>query len=192
MQGYATSYDSSYIQQAANGAYSKHQLSISPSLGAYRGGSLPNVNQMSGGPAHSIDLQGALSHLEDMRQGREASAVLPDRPHLGAQADVSPYSSSLYLSPPPDSSWRRTNSDSALHQSAQTPQENFPGVGPACGQRRGTDPVTARELDQMYRDCSTRVDGFGQEIMGMQDMNSMAMDGMNMKGYWDPKGGRGR
>ncbi|KAL1421880.1 hypothetical protein MTO96_022594 [Rhipicephalus appendiculatus] len=58
MQGYATSYDSSYIQQAANGAYSKHQLSISPSLGAYRGGSLPNVNQMSGGPAHSIDLQG--------------------------------------------------------------------------------------------------------------------------------------
>ncbi|XP_075747775.1 uncharacterized protein LOC119159495 isoform X7 [Rhipicephalus microplus] len=209
MQGYATSYDSSYIQQAANGAYSKHQLSISPSLGAYRGGSLPNVNQMSGGPAHSIDLQGALSHLEDMRQGREASAVLPDRPHVrergrhataphkGRQmafdkrADVSPYSSSLYLSPPPDSSWRRTNSDSALHQSAQTPQENFPGVGPACGQRRGTDPVTARELDQMYRDCSTRVDGFGQEIMGMQDMNSMAMDGMNMKGYWDPKGGGG-
>ncbi|KAH7962981.1 hypothetical protein HPB52_019022 [Rhipicephalus sanguineus] len=53
------------------------------------------------------------------------------------------------------------------------------------------DPVTARELDQMYRDCSTRVDGFGQEIMGMQDLNSMAMDGMNMKGYWDPKGGGG-
>lgn len=25
----------------------------------------------------------------------------------------------------------------------------------------------------------------------MQDMNSMAMDGMNMKGYWDPKGGGG-
>lgn len=79
------------------GAYPKHQLSISPSLGAYRGGSLPNVNQMSGGPAHSIDLQGALSHLEDMRHGREgggppsmggaaasagAAAMLPDRPHV--------------------------------------------------------------------------------------------------------------
>ncbi|XP_077514054.1 CREB-regulated transcription coactivator 1-like isoform X5 [Amblyomma americanum] len=206
MQAYATSYDSSYMQQAANGAYSKHQLSISPSLGAYRGGSLPNVNQMSGGPAHSIDLQGALNHLEDMRQGREASSMLPDRPHVrergrhataphkGRQmafdkrADVSPYSSALYLSPPPDTSWRRTNSDSALHQSAQTPQENFPGVGPSCGQRR--DPVTARELDQMYRDCSGRVDGFGQEILGM-DMNSMAMDSMNLKGYWDPKGGGG-
>lgn len=223
MQTYATSYDSSYIQQAANGAYPKHQLSISPSLGAYRGGSLPNVNQMSGGPAHTIDLQGALSHLEDMRHGREgggppsvggaaasagAAAMLPDRPHVrergrhataphkgGRQmafdkrADVSPYNSSLYLSPPPDTSWRRTNSDSALHQSAQAPQESFPGAGPSCGQRR--DPVTARELDQMYRDCSARVDGFGQEILGLPDMNSMAMDNMNLKGYWDPKGGGG-
>jgi len=32
--------------------------------------------------------------------------------------DTSPYSSGAYLSPPPDTSWRRTNSDSALHQSA--------------------------------------------------------------------------
>lgn len=31
--------------------------------------------------------------------------------------DTSPYSGA-YLSPPPDSAWRRTNSDSALHQSA--------------------------------------------------------------------------
>lgn len=32
--------------------------------------------------------------------------------------DTSPYGGS-YLSPPPDTNWRRTNSDSALHQSAQ-------------------------------------------------------------------------
>lgn len=36
-----------------------------------------------------------------------------DRKH-----DTSPYSTSPFLSPPPDTSWRRTNSDSALHQSA--------------------------------------------------------------------------
>uniref|UniRef100_A0A3Q4FZW6 CREB regulated transcription coactivator 1a n=1 Tax=Neolamprologus brichardi TaxID=32507 RepID=A0A3Q4FZW6_NEOBR len=35
----------------------------------------------------------------------------------------------LYLSPPPDTSWRRTNSDSALHQSTLTPaqQASFTG-----------------------------------------------------------------
>ncbi|KAM3619578.1 uncharacterized protein V6R79_010345 [Siganus canaliculatus] len=42
--------------------------------------------------------------------------------------DSCPYSS-VYLSPPPDTSWRRTNSDSALHQSAMNPkpQEVFAG-----------------------------------------------------------------
>ncbi|EZA50185.1 CREB-regulated transcription coactivator [Ooceraea biroi] len=32
--------------------------------------------------------------------------------------DTSPYSGVPYLSPPPPDTWRRTNSDSALHQSA--------------------------------------------------------------------------
>ncbi|XP_049443603.1 CREB-regulated transcription coactivator 1b isoform X4 [Epinephelus fuscoguttatus] len=46
----------------------------------------------------------------------------------GRQIDSCPYSS-VYLSPPPDTSWRRTNSDSALHQSAMNPkpQEVFAG-----------------------------------------------------------------
>ncbi|CAH0550145.1 unnamed protein product [Brassicogethes aeneus] len=39
------------------------------------------------------------------------------RPHE-RRLDTSPYSSGTFLSPPPDTSWRRTNSDSALHQSA--------------------------------------------------------------------------
>lgn len=38
------------------------------------------------------------------------------RPH-DRKLDTSPYSSGTFLSPPPDTSWRRTNSDSALHQS---------------------------------------------------------------------------
>lgn len=48
--------------------------------------------------------------------------------------DTSPYASGPYLSPPPtDTSWRRTNSDSALHTSAQTTDSlHSPG-----SQRRG-------------------------------------------------------
>uniref|UniRef100_A0A3Q1CT15 CREB regulated transcription coactivator 1a n=1 Tax=Amphiprion ocellaris TaxID=80972 RepID=A0A3Q1CT15_AMPOC len=39
------------------------------------------------------------------------------------------FNTALYLSPPPDTSWRRTNSDSALHQSTLTPaqQASFTG-----------------------------------------------------------------
>ncbi|XP_043108368.1 CREB-regulated transcription coactivator 1-like isoform X2 [Puntigrus tetrazona] len=46
----------------------------------------------------------------------------------GRQIDSCPYGS-VYLSPPPDTSWRRTNSDSALHQSAvnPAPQDAFVG-----------------------------------------------------------------
>ncbi|EFA06486.2 CREB-regulated transcription coactivator 1-like Protein [Tribolium castaneum] len=39
------------------------------------------------------------------------------RPH-DRRLDTSPYSSNSFLSPPHDTSWRRTHSDSALHQSA--------------------------------------------------------------------------
>ena len=40
--------------------------------------------------------------------------------------DTSPYSNNVaYLSPPPDSGWRRTSSDSAIHQSL-TAQVRFP------------------------------------------------------------------
>ncbi|XP_059923702.1 CREB-regulated transcription coactivator 1b isoform X3 [Gadus macrocephalus] len=39
----------------------------------------------------------------------------------GRQIDSCPYGS-VYLSPPPDTSWRRTNSDSALHQSTMNPK----------------------------------------------------------------------
>ncbi|XP_077299680.1 CREB-regulated transcription coactivator 1-like isoform X2 [Arctopsyche grandis] len=43
--------------------------------------------------------------------------------------DTSPYGSTAYLSPPPDSSWRRTNSDSALHQSSTVPRDISPQGG---------------------------------------------------------------
>uniref|UniRef100_A0A3B5LEU5 CREB regulated transcription coactivator 1a n=1 Tax=Xiphophorus couchianus TaxID=32473 RepID=A0A3B5LEU5_9TELE len=41
---------------------------------------------------------------------------------------VCPYGS-VYLSPPPDTSWRRTNSDSALHQSTLTPAQHASFTG---------------------------------------------------------------
>ncbi|XP_060876708.1 CREB-regulated transcription coactivator 1-like isoform X7 [Metopolophium dirhodum] len=50
-------------------------------------------------------------------RGRSVGSVGPMRSEKRS-ADKSPYSSGPYLSPPPpDTSWRRTHSDSALHQS---------------------------------------------------------------------------
>ncbi|XP_057565749.1 CREB-regulated transcription coactivator 1 isoform X12 [Hippopotamus amphibius kiboko] len=46
----------------------------------------------------------------------------------GRQADSCPYGT-MYLSPPADTSWRRTNSDSALHQSTMTPTQPEPFTG---------------------------------------------------------------
>uniref|UniRef100_A0A8C2IBG0 CREB regulated transcription coactivator 2 n=2 Tax=Cyprinus carpio TaxID=7962 RepID=A0A8C2IBG0_CYPCA len=42
----------------------------------------------------------------------------------------SSHSSSVYLSPPPDPSWRRTNSDSALHTSVMNPPAGDPFTAP--------------------------------------------------------------
>ncbi|XP_075061280.1 CREB-regulated transcription coactivator 1 isoform X4 [Mixophyes fleayi] len=55
----------------------------------------------------------------------------------GRQVDSCPYGS-VYLSPPPDTSWRRTNSDSALHQSTMNPnqQEAFSGSSQDIQQKR--------------------------------------------------------
>uniref|UniRef100_A0A8D2MBW2 Transducer of regulated CREB activity middle domain-containing protein n=1 Tax=Zonotrichia albicollis TaxID=44394 RepID=A0A8D2MBW2_ZONAL len=55
-----------------------------------------------------------------------------------AHVDSCPYGT-VYLSPPSDTSWRRTNSDSALHQSTMTPaqQESFSGGSQDMQQKRG-------------------------------------------------------
>ncbi|XP_076676090.1 CREB-regulated transcription coactivator isoform X2 [Andrena cerasifolii] len=105
------------------------------------GGSLPNVNNNAncGNDAkehpsphtaaiHSIDLKTALSNLEEMQhnsmmyrnneRGRSMGVgPMRSRP-MEKRHDTSPYSGVPYLSPPPPDTWRRTNSDSALHQSA--------------------------------------------------------------------------
>lgn len=116
-------------------------LQLGQSRGQYYGGSLPNVNQIGNS---TIDVPFQNSGLDTNRATRHhglVERVYRDRnritsPHRkplsvdkhGRQIDSCPYGS-VYLSPPPDTSWRRTNSDSALHQSTLTPaqQASFTG-----------------------------------------------------------------
>lgn len=114
-----------------------NHLHINQSVGSCRAGSLPNVNHI-GADKSANDLQSALLDLDDIKHGREPRDrrnLSPARnnhvnhqvPHRGRQphhseqhkqrADASPYSTP-YLSPPDLTNWRRTNSDSALHQTA--------------------------------------------------------------------------
>lgn len=78
------------------------------------------------------DLPNALSNFEELnKSGRaDAQVVYRDRGRSEGvgpmrtrpaekRIDTSPYGGGSYLSPPPDTNWRRTNSDSALHQSTQ-------------------------------------------------------------------------
>ncbi|CAH2266966.1 jg6666 [Pararge aegeria aegeria] len=57
------------------------------------------------------------------QRGRASSSGGPMRRPADRKHDTSPYGSNVYLSPPPDSNWRRTNSDSALHQSCGSEQQ---------------------------------------------------------------------
>lgn len=113
-------------------------------MGTCRAGSLPNVNHIGSDKSGAIDLQSALNNLDDIRHGREPRDRRTASPgafssgrnnvhghggHYSRQmqhsdqkrADASPYSTP-YLSPP--DTWRRTNSDSALHQSAMLAEQH--------------------------------------------------------------------
>uniref|UniRef100_A0A8V5GV52 Uncharacterized protein n=1 Tax=Melopsittacus undulatus TaxID=13146 RepID=A0A8V5GV52_MELUD len=117
----------------------------------YYGGSLPNVNQI-GNSAMDLPFQTPFqsSGLDTSRTTRHhglVDRVYRDRNRLGSphrrplsvdnHVDSCPYGT-VYLSPPSDTSWRRTNSDSALHQSTMTPaqQESFTGGSQDIQQKR--------------------------------------------------------
>ncbi|KAG9489244.1 CREB-regulated transcription coactivator 3 isoform X2 [Eleutherodactylus coqui] len=104
------------------------QLRLAQSRAQYYGGSLPNVNQISSSPSdfqasfHPTDnIRGMRHHglVERVSRNRMHSPMHRPVEKHGRQCDSSPYGS-VYLSPPPDNSWRRTNSDSALHTSASS------------------------------------------------------------------------
>ncbi|CAH1798128.1 unnamed protein product, partial [Owenia fusiformis] len=117
-------------------------------LGAYRGGSLPNVNQMAN---NSIDLRSALHNLEDMKQGRphpaerfsrdRARQMPGNRRPFPNRGDYSPYGSA-YLLPPPDTSWRRVASDSDIPNSAMGHHKHH--------LQGGATPPTHRRMNEMH------------------------------------------
>ncbi|XP_063075208.1 CREB-regulated transcription coactivator 1 [Engraulis encrasicolus] len=133
------------ITRAARLQLQKTQyLQLGQNRGQYYGGSLPNVNQI-GNTTADLPFQtpfpsaGTDTRRTNRHQGL-VDRVYRDRsritsPHHrplsvdkhGRQIGGCPYSS-VYLSPPPDTSWRRTNSDSALHQSTLNPaSQEFAG-----------------------------------------------------------------
>ncbi|NXR82096.1 CRTC2 protein, partial [Pycnonotus jocosus] len=119
------------------------KLRLAHSRGPFYSGSLPNVNQIGTGVP---EFQGP-SPLDSTRSTRHHGLVErvqrdPRRmmsplrryvrqisfvpPHI----DSSPYGPT-YLSPPPEPSWRRTNSDSALHTSVMNPVPQDAYLGPS-------------------------------------------------------------
>ncbi|KAL1023244.1 hypothetical protein UPYG_G00038220 [Umbra pygmaea] len=120
------------ITRAARLQLQKTQyLQLGQIRGQYCGGSLPNVNQIGNS---NIDPPFQNSALDTSRSTRHHGLV--DRVYRDRNRITSPHrrplsvdKHGLYLSPPPDTSWRRTNSDSALHQSAMNPapQDSFAG-----------------------------------------------------------------
>ncbi|CAH0778486.1 unnamed protein product [Bemisia tabaci] len=114
--------------------------------------------------------EAALNNLEEMQGGgvtgpayRERGrsmgvGVGPMRASRPAErrTDTSPYSSGPFLSPPSQDGWRRTNSDSALHQSTQmndAHSHHSPG-----SQRRATDGQQY-EISRHNRHLSVSPDG---------------------------------
>ncbi|KAM4013671.1 CREB-regulated transcription coactivator 2 isoform 1-T1 [Anomaloglossus baeobatrachus] len=139
------------------------KLRIGHMRGSYYGGSLPNVNQISGGstefqgpPPSPLDPRGTRHHgLVERVQHRDARRMMSPLRRYMRQVDSSPYSTS-YLSPHQESSWRRTNSDSALHTSVMNPvsQEPYPGPPPGAptSSRRSAFPFSVPAIEETQAD----------------------------------------
>lgn len=106
---------------------------------------LPWITVIAGrNPQGGLSLQTALSNLEEMQHkamyhgdNRSRSmgvGPMRSRP-MEKRHDTSPYSGVPYLSPPPPDTWRRTNSDSALHQSANEACQSTSAIPHRRGKR---------------------------------------------------------
>ncbi|NXD74585.1 CRTC2 protein, partial [Eolophus roseicapillus] len=141
------------------------KLRLAHSRGPYYSGSLPNVNQLGSGipdfqgPLHSpLDSTRSTRHhglvervqrdprrmMSPLRRYRLWIPLALLSPLTRSHIDSSPYGPT-YLSPPPEPSWRRTNSDSALHTSVMNPNPQDTYLGPtqgppAPGRRSGDSP----------------------------------------------------
>ncbi|XP_049458939.1 CREB-regulated transcription coactivator 3 isoform X3 [Epinephelus fuscoguttatus] len=138
------------------------QLRLTQSRAQYYG-SLPNVNQIGntntefqgGFPSGLDSVRGTRHHGLVERVHRDRNRITsPHRRPIdkhGRQIESSPYGA-VYLSPPLDNSWRRTNSDSALHTSTMNPNPQDPfgmnqqmGRGPP--QRNGWHAASVNEAE---------------------------------------------
>lgn len=76
----------------------------------------------------------SMVYRSDNRSRSMGVGPMRSRP-MEKRHDTSPYSGVPYLSPPPPDTWRRTNSDSALHQSANEACQSTSAIP----HRRGSD-----------------------------------------------------
>ncbi|XP_062815735.1 CREB-regulated transcription coactivator 1 isoform X6 [Anolis carolinensis] len=174
-------------------------LQLGQSRGQYYGGSLPNVNQI-GSSAMDLPFQTPFqsSGLDTSRTTRHhglVDRVYRDRNRLGSphrrplsvdkhgrQVDSCPYST-VYLSPPSDTSWRRTNSDSALHQSTMTPAQAEPfSVGSQDMQQKRVLllSVPGMEEEASEADKSLSKQGWEAKKAGSSRPKSCEVPGINI------------
>ncbi|NXU90479.1 CRTC2 protein, partial [Xiphorhynchus elegans] len=121
------------------------KLRLAHGRGPFYSGSLPNVNQIPDfqGPSPLDSTRSTRHHGLVERVQRDPRRMMsPLRRYVRQISFVSPYGPT-YLSPPPEPSWRRTNSDSALHTSVMNPppQDSYLGpsqAAPPPGRRTGT------------------------------------------------------
>ncbi|XP_030113005.1 CREB-regulated transcription coactivator 1 isoform X6 [Taeniopygia guttata] len=109
----------------------------------------------------------------------------------GRQVDSCPYGT-VYLSPPSDTSWRRTNSDSALHQSTMTPaqQESFSGGSQDMQQKRVLLlTVPGMEETTSDADKSLSKQGWDTKKAGSSRPKSCEVPGINIFPSAEQEGG---
>ncbi|XP_035311224.1 CREB-regulated transcription coactivator 2 isoform X5 [Cricetulus griseus] len=137
------------------------KLRLAYTRSSHYGGSLPNVNQIGCGlaefqsPLHSpLDSSRSTRHhgLVERVQRDPRRMVSPLR-RYPRHIDSSPYSPA-YLSPPPESGWRRTSSDSALHTSVMNPNPQVTYSGPTppsvLPSRRGVPAIEENLVDDKH------------------------------------------
>ncbi|KAG8430983.1 hypothetical protein GDO86_019611 [Hymenochirus boettgeri] len=140
------------------------KLRMAHMRGPYYGGSLPNVNQIGSttetqGPPHSpLDASRSTRHhgLVERVQRDSRRLMSPLRRYMRQISFLSPYNVS-YLSPQQDSTWRRTNSDSALHTSVMNPGSQDPFTSATYGA-----PLSSRRTAFSFPAVEETLDGSNQ------------------------------
>ncbi|XP_042296514.1 CREB-regulated transcription coactivator 2 isoform X2 [Sceloporus undulatus] len=161
------------------------KLRLAHSRGPYYGGSLPNVNQIGSGasdfqsPLHSpLDsVRGTRHHSLVKQVQRDPRRMMSPLRRYMRQIDSSPYSPA-YLSPPAEPSWRRTNSDSALHTSVMNPNPQDAYLAASQGA-----PPPNRKTGYLENDMDSKV--FLFQVPSIEE--SLMDEGKQLLKPWDTK-----